>query len=70
MVAVALRLAASSPPARLEFDPPPQHSPIFGQRASSQTVCKPKPRKSFLILLNEEPVGILVFRYDGKRGLW
>jgi hypothetical protein len=49
--------------------PPPQHSPIFGHLASSQTVCKPSPRKSFLIWEYEEPVGIFAFRCDGSRGL-
>jgi hypothetical protein len=48
---------------------PPQQSPMFGQRASSQTVCKFKPRRSFLILLKEAPDGIEVFRKGGKRGL-
>jgi len=48
---------------------PPQQSPMFGQRASSQTVCKFRPRRSFLILLNEAPDGIEVFRKEGSRGL-
>lgn len=48
---------------------PPQQSPTFGQRASSQTVCKFKPRRSFLILLKEAPEGIEVFRKEGNRGL-
>lgn len=48
---------------------PPQHCPMFGHRASSQTVCSPNPRKSFLILLNEAEVGTSVLRYDGSRGL-
>src|SRR6266480_7115021 len=30
---------------------PPQQSEIFGHRASSQTVCKFNPRRSFLIFL-------------------
>ena len=48
---------------------PPQQSPTFGQRASSQTVCKFRPRRSFLILLKEAPDGIEVFRKEGNRGL-
>ena len=48
---------------------PPQQSPMFGQRASSQTVCKFRPRRSFLILLKEAPDGIEVFRKEGNRGL-
>ena len=48
---------------------PPQQSPMFGQRASSQTVCKLRPRRSFLILLKEAPDGIEVFRKEGNRGL-
>jgi hypothetical protein len=48
---------------------PPQQSPIFGHRASSQTVCKFKPRRSFLILLKDGPFGMDVLRYDGSRGL-
>lgn len=48
---------------------PPQQSPMFGQRASSHTVCRPRPRKSFLILENDAPFGIDVFKCDGRRGL-
>ena len=48
---------------------PPQQSPMFGQRASSQTVCKFRPRRSFLILLKEAPDGIEVFRKEGNRVL-
>jgi hypothetical protein len=51
------------------FFPPPQQSPILGQRASSQTVCRPRPRRSFLILVYDGPVGILVLRWEGRRGL-
>lgn len=58
MVAVAL----SFPPS------PPQHSPILGHLASSQTVLRPKARTSFLILLKVAPVGIDVLRYEGRRG--
>jgi hypothetical protein len=32
-------------------------------------VCSPSPLRSFLILLNDAPVGMVVFRKDGKRGL-
>jgi hypothetical protein len=68
IVAVAFRFAASSP-AELPPDPPPQHSPMLGHRASSHTVCKPSPRKSFLIFVKDAPVGMVVLRYDGSRGL-
>ena len=65
MVAVAaLRPSASVAPSF-----PPQQSPIFGHRASSQTVCRFKPRRSFLILAKEAPLGMLVLRYDGSVGL-
>lgn len=65
MVAVAaLRPSASVAPSF-----PPQQSPIFGHRASSQTVCKFRPRRSFLIWEKEAPVGILVLRNDGRRDL-
>ena len=48
---------------------PPQQSPILGHRASSHTVCKLSPRRSFFILLNDTPEGIDVLRYVGNRGL-
>lgn len=48
---------------------PPQQSPILGHRASSHTVCKFSPRKSFFILLKDSPEGIDVLRYVGNRGL-
>lgn len=48
---------------------PPQHCPIFGHRASSHTVCRFSPRRSFLILLYEADVGTLVFKYFGNRSL-
>lgn len=48
---------------------PPQHCPMFGQRASSHTVCKLSPRRSFLILLYEAEIGTLVLRYFGRRSL-
>ena len=54
-------------PSAVDF--PPQQSPMFGQRASSQTVCKFRPRRSFLILLKEAPDGIEVFKKAGNRGL-
>lgn len=41
---------------------PPQHWPILGHRASSQTVWSFSPRKSCLILLKLAEVGISVFR--------
>ena len=65
IVAVAARFPSSSVAPSF----PPQQSPVFGQRASSHTVCRPSPRKSFLILAKEEPVGIVVLRKDGSRGL-
>lgn len=48
---------------------PPQHCPILGHLASSHTVWRLSPRRSFLILLKEADVGMVVFRYLGKRGL-
>jgi hypothetical protein len=65
IVAVAARFPSSGVAPSL----PPQQSPIFGHRASSQTVCSPNPLKSFLILENEAPEGIEVLRKDGRRGL-
>ena len=65
IVAVAARL----PSASVTPSFPPQQSPMFGQRASSHTVCKPSPRRSFLILEYEAPFGIVVFKYEGNRGL-
>ena len=62
IVAVAVFLPSA-------VSPPPQQSPMFGHLASSQTVCRFKPRRSFLILLNEGPEGIEVLRYDGNLGL-
>jgi hypothetical protein len=64
MVAVA-PLLSTSPEAPLL---PPQQSPIFGHRASSHTVCNPRPLRSFLILLNEAPEGMEVLRYEGNLG--
>ena len=48
---------------------PPQHWPMFGHRASSQTVWSLRPRRSDLILLKLAEVGISVLRYRGRRGL-
>ena len=62
---MAARLPSSSVAPSLA----PQQSPIFGHRASSQTVCSPRPLKSFLILVNDDPVGIEVLRNEGSRGL-
>lgn len=47
--------------------PPPQHSPIFGQRASSQTVDNFNSLNCDLILLKFAPIGISVFNHGGKR---
>jgi hypothetical protein len=58
IVAVAALLPSSSPAPSL----PPQQSPILGHLASSQTVWRPKPLRSFLILLKDDPEGIVVFR--------
>lgn len=49
--------------------PPPQHSPMFGHLASSQTVWRPRPLRSFLMELYEAPVGMGCLRNDGRRGL-
>ena len=49
--------------------PPPQHSPMLGHFASSQTVCRPRPLKSFLMALYDAPVGIGCLRNEGNRGL-
>lgn len=46
---------------------PPQQSEILGHRASSQTVCRFKPRRSFLIFLYDELSGMGVFNHEGKR---
>ena len=48
---------------------PPQHCPMFGQRASSQTVCRFRSRRSFLMALYEAEVGMEDLRYDGSRSL-
>ena len=64
IVAVA-RLLSTLP---VESILPPQQSPMFGHRASSQTVCSPNALKSFLILLYDAPEGIDVLRYAGSRG--
>ena len=50
-----------------DFELPPQQSEMFGHRASSQTVCKLRPRRSFLIFLYDELSGIGVFNHEGKR---
>lgn len=47
--------------------PPPQHSPMFGHFASSQTVASFSSRNCSLILLKFEPIGIFVFNQGGKR---
>jgi len=65
IVAVALLRASAS----VAADPPPQQSPILGHRASSQTVCRLRPRRSFLILAYEPPAGMEVLRNEGSRGL-
>ena len=62
-------VAALRPSASVVPSFPPQQSPILGHRASSHTVLRLRPRKSFLILLNEAPEGMLVLRKEGSRGL-
>lgn len=50
-----------------DFELPPQQSEMFGHRASSQTVCRFRPRRSFLIFLYDELSGIGVFSHEGRR---
>lgn len=47
--------------------PPPQHSPIFGHFASSQTVANFRSRNCCLIFAKFCPIGIFVFNQGGKR---
>lgn len=49
-----------------DLSDPPQHSPMFGHLASSHTVCRPNPRKSFLILLKFCDVGMFVLSQSGN----
>jgi hypothetical protein len=51
-----------------DLSEPPQQSPMLGHLASSQTVCSFSPRRSSLILVNDAPVGIFVFKNEGSRG--
>ena len=60
-ISMIVAVAASFPPS------PPQHSPMLGHRASSQTVARPKPRRSRLIREKLAPFGIRVLVYDGRR---
>ena len=55
MVAVAARLSA-----------PPQQSAILGQRASSHTVCRLRPRRSALMRLKLSVLGMGVFEPVGE----
>lgn len=50
-----------------DFELPPQQSEMFGHRASSQTVCRFRPLRSFLIFLYDELSGIGVFSHEGRR---
>jgi hypothetical protein len=59
---IIVAVAALRPSASVAPGFPPQQSPMFGHLASSQTVCSPKPRRSFLILEKEAPVGMEVLR--------
>lgn len=47
--------------------PPPQHSPMFGQRASSQTVCSLSSRSLPFISVYFSPPGIARFIQSGFR---
>merc|ERR1719341_1917709 len=47
--------------------PPPQHSPMLGHRASSQTVLSFNPRRSSFSLLKLLPTGISRLSHGGKR---
>jgi hypothetical protein len=49
--------------------PPPQHSPMLGQRASSQTVCRLRFLNCSLSSLNFLPLGIDVFNQGGNLNL-
>ena len=69
VLTMIVAVAALRPSASVVPSFPPQRSPILGHRASSHTVFKLRPRKSFLILLNEAPEGMLVLRKEGSRGL-
>jgi hypothetical protein len=50
-----------------DFELPPQQSDMFGHRASSQTVWRFRPRRSFLIFLYDELLGMGVLSHDGSR---
>lgn len=60
----------SSPATMKVAVPLPQQSCMFGQRASSQTVCSPPPSIVFFVALNlacSSPVGRLVLNHGGRR---
>jgi len=46
---------------------PLQHSPMFGQLASSQTVCRSRSRSDCLISVNRSPDGGRIFSQSGLR---
>lgn len=46
---------------------PPQQSEMLGQRASSQTVCRFRPRRSDLIFLKLSLDGMGVLSHEGRR---
>jgi hypothetical protein len=50
-----------------DFSDPPQQSEMLGHRASSHTVCRFNPRRSFLIRLKLSPTGTGVFSHSGRR---
>ena len=45
--------------------PPPQHSPMLGQRASSHTVWSLSVRARALMRLYRSPPGIFTFSHEG-----
>ena len=50
-----------------DFELPPQQSEMLGHLASSHTVWRFSPRRSFLIFLYEELSGMGVLSHDGRR---
>jgi len=46
---------------------PPQQVEMFGHRASSQTVCRPSPRRSDFMRVKLAPVGTGVLSQVGRR---
>jgi hypothetical protein len=50
-----------------DLELPPQQSEILGQRASSQTVWRFRPRRSFLMRLKLGELGMGVLSQEGRR---